>query len=241
MFHVITEDEKDPLGLMMQDYLDGNHEVYVDVDSPGLEMTAMSGEEMFREYGQMNLLEQYALDLCRGKVLDVGAGSGCHSLYLQEKGVEVDALDISPGCIKVMERRGVRSVLHNHLFTLENRTYDTILMLMNGLGLCGSLDGFNLFLQHVDSLLNKNGFIIGDTTDLNVFQELEEETGEYPDIYQGETEFVIHYGGLAASAPFGWVYFDFATLSGLCSLNGFTCECIKKGVAGHYLVIIRRS
>jgi 2-polyprenyl-3-methyl-5-hydroxy-6-metoxy-1,4-benzoquinol methylase len=143
----VLESENDPLGAMLLDYWNGRKDAFVTVDSTLLEMAQMSGRIMFRGFDQMSPIEHRALALCRGRILDVGAGSGCHSIYLQEQGRSVTALDISPGCIEVMAKRKVGARLHNSLFNLENQKYDTLLMLMNGLGICGTLDGLNLFFQ----------------------------------------------------------------------------------------------
>ena len=83
---------------------------------------------LFRKYKAMPEIERKALDMATGKTLDVGAGSGCHSLVLQEKGIDVTAIDISPLSVETMKERGVKKVLEQNFFTLEGQ-YDTILML----------------------------------------------------------------------------------------------------------------
>ena len=237
MTDIICEAGKDPLGAMMIDYLNGRKDAFVEVDSTTLEMWTMTGEKMFRSYSQMDDMERLALQLSEGRVLDVGAGSGCHSLYLQQKGEEVDALDISPGCIRVMAERGVKNLLHQTLFSLEGRKYRTVLMLMNGLGICGTLGGCNLFLQFIKTLLEEGGQVLADSTDLSALYDEVDESGLSQESYFGETEFIMKYQGIS-SDPFNWIYMDFRTLKALVEFNGLSCEQISTDERGKYLARI---
>lgn len=234
MLSLINDKADDPLGSMMLDYYSGDLEAYVEVQSDNLEMSTMPGATMFRKYSQMTRLEQYALELCRGKTLDVGAGSGCHSLHLQGLGLDVDALDISMGCIEVMRKRGVDNLIHKNVFTFNERKYVTILMLMNGLGICGTLDGLNLFLQLAKTLLMEEGQIIADSTDLNALLE-PGESWKPSENYYGETDLVMRYRN-AVSRPFHWLYIDYGTLYDLATFNGYYCEQLMRAGDGQYLV-----
>lgn len=232
----ISDRRKDPLGAMMLAYLHGDRDAFVEVDSTTLEMSTMRGEVMFREYEQMDRLEQKALAMCMGDILDVGAGSGCHSLYLQSQGKQVEALDISPGCVEVMQQRRVKHVMHRNLFSLRGKQYATILMLMNGLGICGSLGGLNRLLRHVKMLLAEGGQLIADSTDLtSLFAGVKEYL--LLDNYFGETKFVMKYGEVI-SDPFPWLYVDFQTLRMFAEHNGLQCEQIMTDRGDRYLVRI---
>jgi len=237
MIDIIDEAVKDPLGTMTLDYLYGSKDVFVEVDSTTLDMWTMKGETMFRTYSEMDEMERIALQLCKGKILDAGAGAGSHSLCLQDNGLEVDALDISPGCIEVMAKREVKSIIHQNLFSLKEKKYTTILMLMNGLGICGTLDGCNLFLQFIKTILEEGGQVIADSTDLGL---LYDDAGKYdstPGRYFGETEFVMNYQSIT-SDPFNWLYIDFRTLETLVDFNGLQCEQIMKDRSGKFLARI---
>lgn len=234
---VIHTSRKDPLGLMLLDFLNGNKEVHLEVTSPDLDMSKMSRKMMFRSYEMMDALEHMALEQCRGRILDVGSGSGCHALYLQSRGLFVDGLDISPGCIEVMRRRGVKNVIHSNLFELTIRKYSTLLMLMNGLGICGSLSGLNLFLQFVPTILKAGGQILAESTDITPPPEENKRVEENTDYYIGETEFVMRYGN-TISSPFEWLYIDFATLSHIVTFNGLQCRKLAADESGRYLVQI---
>ena len=233
MIHRITDRDKDPLGSMMLDYFRGSKDACVDVASTTLDMWKMSGQLLFRTFQSMNRIERKALSLCRGSILDIGAGSGCHTLYLQNNGHRVDALDISPGCVEVMQKRNVTHVIHDSFFAVENKQYHTLLMMMNGIGICGSLDGLNLFLQSARSVLSDDGQILADSTDLASLYDpktLSPEDGSY----YGETQFVMTYKEIAGD-PFEWLYVDFETLKAYAAFQGFACENLITDHTGKYL------
>lgn len=234
----IDDSTRDPLGAMLLAYMSGDRGAFLEVDSTSLEMSTMEASLMFREYSRMSELERSALDLCCGRTLDVGAGSGCHSLYLQQQGIDVEAVDVSPGCVQVMRARGVRKARHRNLFSVTGMKYDTILMLMNGLGICGTLSGLEYFMRHVQTLLADGGQILADTTDLAPLYELSE-VKAMPDVYYGETEFVMRYED-RVSDPFPWLYVDFSTLSAIAGGYGLQCEQLLAGEDGQYLVRICR-
>ena len=233
MFTVINDRNRDPLGTMLLDYLKGNKTAFLHVWSDTFDMWQMMGRTMFRSYDEMDDLEKHALSLCRGKVLDVGGGSGCHSHYLQQQNIAVEAIDISPGCIDVMKQRGIRDVFHTNLFSLNNLEYDTILMLMNGLGICGSLYGCNLFLQFVKNILSDSGQVLAESTAIEVPNNLS------PDDYHGETEFVMQYREIK-SDPFPWIYVDYPTFEALVHYNNLNCAKLFESDDGRYLVKICR-
>lgn len=218
---------------MMLDFLDNDSNACVHVSSTTLDMWKMSGQVMFRTFKTMGRLERKALSLCRGNILDIGAGSGCHSLYLQKKGHRVTALDISPGCVAVMKKRKINTIIHDSLFSLENRQYDTLLMLMNGLGICGSIDGLNLFLQFARTLLSDTGQILADSTDLAGLYD-PETLPPKDGAYHGETEFVMTYKDIAGD-PFEWLYIDYPTLKFYAEFHGFSCEKLMADRTGKYL------
>ena len=132
MARCILDKEKDPLGTMLSDFYCGDSRAFLNVWSSTLEMSPMQGTTMFRGVEIMNDVEKCALAACRGRILDVGAGAGCHSLALQSRGLGVDAIDISPGCVEVMRRRGIEKSYHRNILDLRNSRYDNVLMLMNG-------------------------------------------------------------------------------------------------------------
>ena len=230
--------KKDALGRMLADYLAGDHGACVTVASSVLDMDRMGGGTMFRPFSQMGEMERQGLECCQGKVLDVGAGSGCHSLVLQDRGLDVTAMDISPGCVDVMTARGVKQVLHESLFALGKGNYDTLLMLMNGIGICGTIEGLNYFLQYARALLAPGGQILADSTDISGgFTSLPMAGGGNEAPYYGETRFSMSYKGVAGD-PFDWLYIDYATLSFYAEFHGWRCRRIFRGTDGKYLARI---
>ncbi len=230
----IESKEKDPLGTMLLDYYHGEKDAFVDVGSTTLDMWKMTGDVMFRSFKEMSYIEKKALGLCHGKVLDVGAGSGCHSLYLQKRNLTVTSVDISPGCFEIMRKRKLAHPKHGNLFSIQNKKFDTLLMLMNGIGICGSIDGLNLFFQFIKSILSPHGQIIADSTDLVKLYPLETLQTKDNTTYYGETQFIMSYKTIVGQT-FDWLYIDFDTLSFYANLNEFFCEKIIEDKSGKYL------
>lgn len=223
----------DILGNALLDYYNGNYSEDIITETNISEEDELPLPYLFRSFNEMPKIEQKALSICRGKVLDIGCGSGSHSLYLQNnKKLIVDAVDISKGATEVTKLRGVKNVFNNNLFEVKE-TYDTLLLLMNGIGICGKTERLNIFLQHLKNLLNPNGQILVDSSDISYMFEKDEEGGFWvnPEEYYGEIEFTMSYKG-EKSNNFDWLYLDFNTLKNACVANGFNCELIEEG--NHY-------
>ena len=94
----------------------------------------------FRKPSDFSSLEQTAMTLCRGYVLDIGAGTGCHSLALQERGIRVLAIDVSSHAIEIMSKRGVKECQHVDVFEFHQGPFDTLLM-MHSIGMVENLSG----------------------------------------------------------------------------------------------------
>ena len=155
------------MGMAIRDYYEGCPLQPLRVFSPQFEDDEFPVETLFRAVPDMSGLEREALRLCRGRVLDVGAGAGCHSLALQSAGQTVTAVDISPHSVETMRRRGVRDVRLADFFADEvGGPYDTLLFLMNGLGLAGTLAALPRLLERCAVLLAPGGQILADSSDL---------------------------------------------------------------------------
>jgi cyclopropane fatty-acyl-phospholipid synthase-like methyltransferase len=191
----------------------------------------MSVAYLFRNYNEMPKLEQKALQLAKGKVLDVGCGAGSHSLYLQEKGFEVTSIDISENAIKACQLRGLKNAKTQNILDLKNEKFDTILLLMNGTGIFQTISESSKYLQKLKNLLNPNGQILIDSSDIiYMFDEDEVPT----DNYYGELTFTISYKNETEN-PFPWLYLDYPLLEKLATENGLQCELIEKGEHYDYL------
>ncbi len=176
-----------------------------------------------------------------GRVLDVGAGAGCHSLALQERGADVTAIDISPLSVDVMLRRGVKDARVADLFDESFAgCYDTVLMLMNGSGIVGRLERMPLFFRRMKLLLAQGGQVLMDSSDLRYIYEDEDGAMDI-DLnarYYGELDFRMQYKKVKG-APFGWLYVDFDTLAGYARESGFRAELVAEGE--HYDYLARLS
>ena len=211
------------------------------VFSPMFEEDEIPLTTLFRSYKSMPEIERKALDMAKGRVLDVGAGSGCHSLVLQEKGLDVTAIDISPLSAQTMKERGVKKVLEQDFFTLEG-LFDTILMLMNGIGIVGTIDRMPEFFKQLDKILAPGGQVLCDSSDLSYVFENEDGIIELPDDmgYYGEHSFQMQYKDTIGE-PFDWLYIDADTLSQKAKRSGYVVEMVAEGEHYDYLARITKE
>lgn len=228
--------EKDPIGNALLDYLNNQEEGVIRVDTNITEDESIPTSYFFRDYNEMPKSEQMALDLSKGKILDLGAGSGVHSLHLQEKGMDVYPIDISELSVEVMKRRGLKNVRLQDYRNIENEKYDTILLLMNGIGMVQNIKNMPKMLTQLKGLLNEGGQILIDSTD--ILYMFEEEDGSYMiDLnadYYGQMIYFVSYKSIKGE-PFDWLYIDFGLLKDQAEAAGFTCEMIIDEDEGHYL------
>ena len=235
--------DKDPMGAAIADYFKRHKADRLRVFSSQFDEDEIPVEELFRTEKQMPLLERTALQMATGRILDVGAGSGCHSLALHEAGKEVHAIDISPLSVEVMKQRGVRSVSQTNLFNEHFADeYDTILMLMNGSGIIGKLENLPDFFRKMKLLLRPGGCVLMDSSNLSYL--FEEEDGsiviDLAGDYYGEVDFQMQYKNVKGDS-FDWLYIDFQTLSLYAAENGFTAELVKEGTHYDYLAKLSRQ
>ena len=232
---------KDPMGSAIADYFAKGKSAKLRVLSSQFEEDEIPTEQLFRTYDEMPLLEQEALQLAQGKILDCGAGSGCHALALQDMGKDVEAIDISPLSVEVMQKRGVKNAYCINLFD-ENylQKFDTILMLMNGSGIIGKLENMEKFFMKMKQILRPGGVVYMDSSDLKYL--FEDEDGSYvinlAGDYYGEVDFRMQYKQVKGNA-FDWLYIDFQTLSLYASKFGFKAELIQEGKHYDYLAALR--
>ena len=232
---------KDPMGAAIAEYHRTGRAGTLRVFSSQFDEDEIPVEQLFRPIEEMPDIEQRALAMARGKILDVGAGSGCHALALQAMGKEVTAIDISELSVEVMRERGVKDAravdLYDEHFVEQ---YDTILMLMNGSGIIGNIEGMERFFLRMKQLLKVGGSIYMDSSDLKYL--FEEEDGSYLiDVagdYYGIVDFRMQYKQVKGDT-FDWLYIDFDTLAYYAEQYGFCAEVVSQGEHYDYLAVLR--
>jgi len=229
----------DALGEALLDYLNDRNTEDIKVISSISENDKLPLSYLFRTEEELPIIEKKALSLCKGKVLDVGAGSGIHSLILQKRKLAVTSIDTSKGAVETMKQRGVINPLHKNFFALKNKKFDTLLFLMNGVGIAQTLGRLTPFLIHCKSLLSENGQILLDSSDIKYM--FEEEDGSFllnlNENYYGEVAYQMSYKN-HKTLPFSWLFVDFYTLQNHASQIGLTCELIIEGNHFDYLARI---
>lgn len=234
--------EKDPMGRAIADYHATGKAAKLRVFSPMFDEDEIPVATLFRSMDDMPALEKEALMAARGRILDVGAGAGCHSLALQAMNKQVVAIDISPLSVATMRERGVLDVREQDFFALDGQ-FDTILMLMNGIGIVGTLARFPEFFMQVDRLLAPGGQLLCDSSDICYIFEDEDGLIDLTGIegYYGELTYQMQYKGVKGE-PFPWLFVDYETLSEQAQHHGFEAELLARGPHYDYLArITRRS
>lgn len=226
----------DPMGAAIYDFHRNGSADVLKVYSSDFDDDEIPVSDLFREYEDMPYIERIALDLAAGRILDVGAGSGCHSLALAKAGKESVAIDISPLSVEVMRERGVDARLVNLYDESFAEKFDTVLMLMNGTGIIGTLENMETFFTRIRQLLNPGGCVLIDSSDLRYL--FEEEDGslmiDLADDYYGLVDYQMQYKDVLGE-PFDWLYVDFDTLAYYAEENGFIAEMVANGEHYDYL------
>ncbi len=229
---------KDLFGKAILDYQQGNYTEDLITETTISEADELPLPYLFRSYDEMPLIEQKALQLASGHVLDVGCGAGSHALFLQkERNMQVTAIDVSEGAIEACKLRGIKDAQMADVMDMSGASYDTLLFLMNGAGMAGTLGRMSEFLQHIKTLLKPGGQILLDSSDIIYMYDEDEDGGRWVTNnknYYGELEFFVSYKG-EEEEPFDWLYIDYNTLQRAAIANGLDCELIVEGEHYDYL------
>lgn len=194
----------------------------------------------FRSRREMTQLERTALLHCRGKILDAGAGAGCHSLILQENNPDVTALEFSKLMCEVMSKRGLKNVVCEDILEFQETGFDTILLLMNGFGIAGREESLETFLSHLRDRLKVGGSIIGESTDVLYMYEQADHSAalDLSKGYYGEVMFKLEWHDETAIFP--WLFVDEFLLEEACNNVGMTFEMLQRGAKNNFLVKITK-
>jgi predicted Fe-Mo cluster-binding NifX family protein len=175
--------------------------------------------------------------------LDSPEGCGCKSniaSVMQEKGIDVTAIDISPLSVETMKERGIKNVLEQDFFTLKGQ-FETILMLMNGIGIVGTLERLPKFFRQLDNILAPGGQVLCDSSDISYVFEDENGMIDIPNEmdYYGEHSFQMQYKDTIGE-PFDWLYIDADTLKQKAGRFGYFVEVVAEGEHYDYLARITK-
>lgn len=234
--------KEDILGKALLDFQNKEELGQLIISGQDLEEDEMDISYYYRNYENMPDLEKVALKHCKGKVLDAGAGAGSHSLYLKEQGLDVSSLDISPGAVEVMKQRGLNDCIVADILSLKDKKYDTILLLMNGIGISAKLNSLPSFIKSLFSLLNDNGQILFDSTDLRYLY-MEEDGSMWLDLnadYYGEMNYHYSYKGKRGES-FDWLYIDEEKMKSIVSEMGIEMELVYQEDDFHYLARLYKA
>jgi SAM-dependent methyltransferase len=233
-----------PLGLALLDFLKGDKSAsFTTIRDDGLE-EEVAVSTFFRGPDGFTGLEQTALDQCRGRVLDVGAGSGCHSLALQSRGYRVCAIDVSPEAVQVMREAGVADAREADVLQFDGDRFDTILMLGHGIGMAEDIDGLHGLLKHLGVLLRPRGQVLVDCLDPRATSEPRHlayhEANRKAGRYYGETRLRLRYKGLTGPV-YGWLLVDPETLARETQASGWMAEILHQEADGNYLARLSQA
>ncbi|MFP4093278.1 MAG: class I SAM-dependent methyltransferase [Cyclobacteriaceae bacterium] len=226
---------RDPYGRALYDYFSRGEADPLLLHTSYDETEEMPVDWFFRDEHDFPELETHALSLCRGKILDIGAGAGSHALYLQEQELEVYALEQSPYCVRIMQERGIRQTIQQPYQLYTGHGYDTLLLLMNGIGITGTLEGLRSFLKQAHRWLHSDGCIILDSSDISYLYEGQKKH-LYP--YFGEISYQYEYQG-EKGEWFNWLYIDAGMLKKLAAPLGWRTEVLFEDHNDQYLAILR--
>ncbi|HUH25639.1 MAG TPA: class I SAM-dependent methyltransferase [Flavobacterium sp.] len=234
---------KDLFGKAMLDFITDNNPENLITETNISEADEMDVSYLFRSFQEMPKIERKALQLAKGKVLDVGCGAGSHALYLQEKNFDVLGIDISANAIETCKLRNLKNVQQTDLLSLDtNEKFDTIYLLMNGTGIFGKLKNLDQYLTKLKELLTDNGQILIDSSDIIYMFDEDEDGGKWIPMYgdyYGELTFNISYKN-EREEPFDWLYLDYNTLQNACIAQNLKCELLLEGDHFDYLARITK-
>jgi SAM-dependent methyltransferase len=222
---------KDIYGKFLKDYLANGKTDAIWLHNNYAEAELMEPEIFFRKEWELSDLELLAIRCCRGKVLDIGAGAGAISLILQRRNIDVTALEISPGAVEVMKNRGVEKIINQDIFKYNGEKFDTLLLLMNGIGFCQFLDQIEVFLLHAKTLLKPNGQILFDSSDVSYLYE----NKPYEDHgYFGEIDYQYEYKNQKGDW-FSWIYIERDLMEEIALKCGYQMEILFDDGNDQYL------
>lgn len=231
----------DPIGQAVSDYFNTKKNKRITVLSNIAEKDFINSAYLFRSHNEMPDVEKAALEICSGKILDIGAAAGCHSIHLQNEGFDVTALEKSPLCCEVMKLRGISNVVRQDIWDFVDQKFDTIILLMNGIGIAGDTQQLPVFLRKLKSLLNDGGSILTDSVDIEYLFELDDGSKliNLNQHYHGEIMYTMKYKK-HKTGPFPWLFIDEDLLIKAAKNEALEAEVVyRNNQVKNYLVKIK--
>lgn len=223
-----------PLGLGIKEYYESGERTVIKVHTVDGEVTPYPAELFFRDYDDFGIFDELACHHARGTVLDVGAGAGCISIFLEEMGFEVTALEISSDAVDVMHKLGLKDARCGDFFDLKgDEQWDTVLLMMNGIGFVGKLEGLVQFLNQAKAILKPGGQILFDSSDLALGEVADQDFRGAESKYRGEVWYQLEFKGIYG-APYYWLYIDQETMRNHAEAAGYHFEVLEEAEDGYY-------
>ena len=227
---MILKRSKDPMGRAIYDYSKKAHNNIIKVYSPEFFDDYIETAYLFRGYEDFPEVEQLAMEKAKGEILDIGCGAGIHARYLKEQGKSVEALDISPYICEVVETYGIPTHCSDIMTFSSEKSYDTLLLLMNGLGIAEKNNRLPLFLKQLKSLLSPNGQILVESCSTDYLFDNPKDAEEF----NGEILYQMEYQDIKGT-PFHWLYLPYKTLKKVALENGLHAELLMEHEGSTYL------
>ena len=237
----MSQKSMEPFGLALKEFYEGNKQAKVIFNRDDGLREDLYVFPYFRTEKDFSLIEKQAIALCRGTILDIGAGVGPHSLELQKLGLEVYTIDISFNACEIMKKRGVMKVKCSTVYDLKEMAFDTILIMGRSIGFVENLSGLKKFLNFCKGLLNPSGFILLDSLDVQqttnqihlAYQNENLKSGRY----FGEIRLQIEYKGQLGE-KFQILHVDPHTLTNTANEVGWSCDILRNEKNGDFLAKI---
>jgi len=239
----MISDAMKPFGRSLLSYYEGNLDAALILRRDDGYESRIPVKHFFRKESEFGPIELNAIKQCKGKILDIGSGTGIHSTVLESQGFTVTAIDITSEAVDIMQRRGFRNGLQGDIFEYYGGPFDTLLMLGHGIGIAGDIDGLRKFLVHAKSIIQPDGQLLLDS--LNVTWSKEPADLAYharnrkEGRYVGEITMQFEFQGIAG--PFcRWLHVDRETLEKYAKEAGWNCDTLIENDFGEYLARLKR-
>ena len=200
----------------------------------------------FGEFKRWPELLRRAVALARGRILDIGCGAGRVALHLQQKGLDVVGVDISTLAIKVCRLRGLRKARALSIADVTRKlgVFDTLLLLGNNFGLCGSCRQTQLLLRRFYGMTTARAQIIAQTFDPYVgasahdraYQRRNERRGRLG----GQIRMRVRYR-MAATPWFDYLFVSKAELARIVSDTGWRIARCIDGERSRYVAVLEKA